>query len=621
MSQFKFFSVLLFLLELNYLVGMTPDEGMKIFTRTFVEGNDDALPKLCVSSGRKNICKELKQHQDIIKKYLQQPSERSEKFREHTLFFFRGESGEMILVFNNDGLLAASPLIHNVPLPQLSKKQMQEDFDFLLRKMEETFPLDEVNRQVFGLDFRQVLNSYRMKIREDMSIFEFMELVTNALNDCKGNHLWTADIHALLGGYPAAGQIVAEFIAPTVESGAIEITHSLSLLANLGKPSGVLTLRYWGGEYYNRMPLVWEKKEYPAGMKLIAIDGEAVAAVLARLQPHLSAYDLDKKLFIGQSFTRVNHNIYLLCNNAKNLTFLAKDGEEVIVDLSSFNRKMQKTLSSTPLRITKSVRYLKDQEILYIRIPQMLINETGFYLKEIKEQGKDRNIRAVVLDVRGNAGGSDNVWLEILQALIHKEYSYTTKMAFVNSESIRSYLEYHAAVVRKFFPEKADSFVAATQDMEEATIPFLGNRTFLVSSSPHRLTPSPDSLRLDCPVYIIAHDIYSSTGGLVSVAAQLDFMTSVGLPSTDSLGKGIDPLFYSLPHSKIIFSNSPEIDLTNCQSAFDVLHLRMENELNLSAEEYFNYLNSQLPDNPEEFLTRHDPFFRRIRELLNQRKQ
>ena len=446
-----------------------------------------------------------------------------------------------------------------------------------------------------------------------MSIVEFADLITNALNDCKGNHLWVADIHSLVEGYPAVKEFVLEMIAPTVVPGAVEITHTLMTLVSLGNVPGKLSLRYFDGAYYNWWPLILEEKEYPAGMKLIAINGEDIASVNRRLQPRLSAYDVNRKFFLGQNFTQVQHNIYLLCENAEVLTFQAKDSETVTVHLSKFRSDMQKYPVNPPAGIKKTVLYLEEPKILYVRIPQMLISDTRFYLEEIKKQGKGHKIRAVVLDVRCNSGGSDIVWQDILRILIGRECTYRTQAAYVDSDCIRSYLKHHGEITRKFFP---DTSADLSPTLGEMTVPFLDNRTFLISATYNHLTPRSDSLRLECPIYIIAHDIYSSTGGLVSVAAQFDFMISVGLPSVDALGRGIDPFFHSLPHSGLIFSSSPDIDLTNCQNVLDVLHLRMEREVKFSSEEYFRYWNSMVPDNPTEYLVHEDPFFRQVLEII-----
>lgn len=612
------FPVFVFFLQVHSseITSVAPEEAVKHFAQALRAGDFDSLSQMCSPSVRPNAVRQLKENQEVIKKYLLSPVFRTEKFKSYTLFFFRPEgelSGEMILVFNREGLLAVNPLISSTPLPRLSEAEMYEDFDFLTRKLEDIFPLDTVNRQVFGLDFRQVLRTYRGRIKEGMSIAEFTALVADALNDCKGSHLWLADIHSLVEWYPAVKEVVQEMTAPTVEPGAVELTHTMLTIFNLGNSPGKLSLRYFDGAYYNWWPLVLEGKEYQAGMKLTAINGEDIASVSRRLQPHLSAYDVNRELFLGQSFTLIQHDIYLLCPNAEELTFRTKDSEAVTVHLSKFRDDMQKRPACTPPEIKKIVLYLKESQILYVRIPQMLISDTDFYLEEIKKQGKDRKIRAVVLDVRYNSGGSDLVWMDILRVLIGREHTYVTQTAYTDSESVRSYLKHHGEIIRKFYPDASDGL---PPEPKEIKVPFLENRTFLVTTDSDRLTPRADSLRLECPIYVITHDIYSSTGGLVSVAAQFDFMTSVGLPAVDLQGKGVDPVFYSLPHSKLIFSCSPDIDLANCQNARDVLHLGVEHEVKFTAEEYFNYWNTTVPDDPSEYLIRKDPFFRQVLEMV-----
>jgi hypothetical protein len=83
-----------------------------------------------------------------------------------------------------------------------------------------------------------------------------------------------------------------------------------------------------------------------------------------------------------------------------------------------------------------------------------------------------------------------------------------------------------------------------------------------------------------------------------------------------SLGMGIDPYAFSLPHSKFIFSIEPVIDLSGCKIAEDVFHTGVEVPIEPSLEELLDYYNFDEKIPLEEMLTKHDPYFKAIMSRL-----
>ena len=117
---------------------------------------------------------------------------------------------------------------------------------------------------------------------------------------------------------------------------------------------------------------------------------------------------------------------------------------------------------------------------------------------------------------------------------------------------------------------------------------------------------------------MIAHNIYSSAGTLVEIAKGNDNVTAIGFPGTSILGMGIDPYYFTLPNSKVTISVEPAIDLSNCKSAAETLHLDTEIELPISAGEYIDYLYRPVPDDCYDYLINEDPFMQQIFVMIKQ---
>jgi len=150
-------------------------------------------------------------------------------------------------------------------------------------------------------------------------------------------------------------------------------------------------------------------------------------------------------------------------------------------------------------------------------------------------------------------------------------------------------------------------------------VAFLDNQEFLIYNSSEVLQPAEASLRLNVPIFVIAHDVYSAAGSLTSIAAMTAKITSVGTRNSRVLGRGTTPLLVSLPNSKIIISTEPILDLSGCKTAEDALHTKMEIEVKMTAKERIDYLNLDIEGMPlEEALTSYDPYFKAV--LKNTKK-
>ena len=149
-------------------------------------------------------------------------------------------------------------------------------------------------------------------------------------------------------------------------------------------------------------------------------------------------------------------------------------------------------------------------------------------------------------------------------------------------------------------------------------IPFLADREFDVQE--FTITMKNGENASAEHVYVIAHDVYSAAGTLVAIAKGSEHVTAVGFPGTKMLGMGIDPYHFALPNSKLIISVEPAVHLSNCRSAADTLHLDIEVELPMSAEEHFACQSHPVPADCRSYLENEDPFMQKIFGLIRERE-
>ena len=512
------------------------------------------------------------------------------------------------------------PTPASVDLPKLTNAQMLEDFDYMTRILRDVFPAATVNKKVYGIDVFDKLKSYRSRITGNETPEDFAVVLSQALMSCKGSHLFMSD---LLFYYRNDKRIRQMFKGITDE--AIDLSHAYNIAIQAKLSSFLrrlsIPLLYHQGNYYTMLDFTCKGVNYKHGMLLLSVDGKTPSDAIASTQDWLDSFDCAKGVFYGNciGFSVIADNFYVFMDyNGKASTFKFQDENgktvEIIYPAGTGIASVNRPQSTFP-QLKQTVEYLNDKQILYVRIPLMDEKDIAFYQDEIKKKTMLKQPGAIVIDVRSNPGGSDLVWRTILESIIDRELCLTYKSAIKNSSLAKNNELQQFEAVENIFGngEKRPDITKSPE-----TVPFLDNEEFIIMEDESILKPAADSLKLQVPIYIIAHDIYSSAGCLLSVAHFKDDIISVGTRNPAILGRGITPLFISLPNSKIIFSVETHLDLTNCQSAEDTLHTKMEVEVEMTAKERLDYINLDISKMPlEEALTQYDPYFKKVLELMN----
>jgi C-terminal processing protease CtpA/Prc len=222
-------------------------------------------------------------------------------------------------------------------------------------------------------------------------------------------------------------------------------------------------------------------------------------------------------------------------------------GKEIMLNSNVTVQKNEKTqdYSSSPL-VT-----ILDSSILFIRLPVMINAE--WYISQIKNQ-YNSNIKKIIIDIRGNNGGQDKVWQEILSFLISKPMPLKTNISMNNNE-----------VIRRILP-----FYKITEPQ-------------IISSD--TIFPASDNVNFNGKIYILQDkDTYSSAASLSSLAFQTEDLILLGQPTSFIGGRGLTPLIFKLVHSGIIFRMPFTSDLTGALM-----------------NPYMNKVEIEIPQNPETY--------------------
>ena len=214
--------------------------------------------------------------------------------------------------------------------------------------------------------------------------------------------------------------------------------------------------------------------------------------------------------------------------------------------------------------------------------------------------------------MRDNLGGSDYAWQNVLQAIIKNPLPIKGWFGFRNTETMR-----------KIFENYVEEYPQAVM---KHTISFLDNVEFItlinggVTDEGDTVSYIPDtnSLQYDGKIYILQNEFcFSATGTLLATAKLYPQFVTVGVPTGLIMGRGVAPAIFQLSESKFTFLMEACVDLTDCQTAFDVFHDRPQIEIYPTLEEIIDMNNygTFLNKRGDEFLFKYDYLFKKVLEL------
>lgn len=167
--------------------------------------------------------------------------------------------------------------------------------------------------------------------------------------------------------------------------------------------------------------------------------------------------------------------------------------------------------------------------ILYIRMPEM--NNGQWYTEQIVSNYRP-DVTKIIIDIRGNRGGGDDAWIQVLSSIISQPTSIETNISMNSSEAIKKLLP----LLNLSKPQILSNFT---------------------------ISPTECSLNFGGDIYIIQDaDTYSAASSLASIAFQYKNIISVGYPLSHIGGRGLAPLIFRLNNSGIIFRMSFTVDLS-----------------------------------------------------------
>jgi hypothetical protein len=481
----------------------------------------------------------------------------------------------------------------NVP-PNLTKEQMYTDFDSLISIINYYNPQIEARRTVTNTDIMADILKLRSNIDSIININDFIVLLYKVIKTLQdqhcdiGSNVWYYNesifkkahrdlkLNEKIYGYNFHYQ---DFIS-----------ESIDLL---------LKIVYIDNQFYLQNSLsLWVNNE-----EIIIKEGTIISKI-----NDLSVNEFIFKYRNIQSDISWNSNQNLFFTN-----YLYKPKELKIVNFEFETSNHDKNTYScdsfhiniipfNPIEFGKApIYYFNNDSTLYIRCPRMAENKIAYYASEI-DKYKSENIKSVVIDIRGNYGGSDKLWMNLIENIISD--TIKTKIVLGLNKN-----KYAASMYSK---RRRSGF-------EEKKLIFLDNKDFyIIDNETEVYSPSKNSLNYSGEILILQdEEIYSSAGGFTATAQKSDKLKTVGMRTGKLLGRGVTPSIFLLPESKFILEMETIIDLSEVNCPIDLYHDSVEMLLNLPIEYYTDRANTTEYLYSKEYLYDKDLFFKEVLKYIH----
>ncbi|MDR2685133.1 MAG: S41 family peptidase [Prevotellaceae bacterium] len=466
----------------------------------------------------------------------------------------------------------------------LSKQQMQQDISFLANAIKEIDPNLLVRQAVTGTNLYQELDSL-VNLSNDISSFDnFYMLANKLLQLTQDQH------HQFVDYYP----FEINEKNPYITTKNIDFSKNIFQQYEEFLPccGGFFSIKYIDGNYFNIENLYTETDTaeknvlMPAGAKLLKINDIPIDKYVndfLRPVDNTVRWDMKRKKYYTLS---IHHPFYSLKRTMEAFITYEMDNKTETVEY-----KNTSVVGYNPMG-DFSVQYFETDKILYIRIPSMDYEKINFLTTEIQKY-KSQKINKVIIDIRYNGGGTDEVWSSVLSAIIKKTLKIKSNVYLKNTPIVRDY-------ITNICNEK----ITKTLKINEIEYIDVDTTNFDI------IKPSENSLNYNGKIYVLVNEkIFSSSLAFVSVCKQVKNFVTVGVSTGYICGRSTTPFFLSLPNSKLIFELVPCIDMTNKKKSIDYYDMQAEIPVCITVDDYIKEVNNSKQLYTKDFLYNHDPVF------------
>lgn len=446
------------------------------------------------------------------------------------------------LVYRNPKVdIAVSNEVQAFPL---TAEQKREDFNYLYETLKSSFPYFEVKKRQFGVDWLSMHDEFEAQVLSTANDLEYYRVLKKILSQIQNGHTGLIDPGAEYEEYAelyrSMGPWNQVFNNPRVKERYAYWKETVTESEEMCIP---VLFRYVEGKYVVDGGYAGGEPEQlglPNGSVLNSVDGVEINEYVQGLKSQrvLAIDRLRDKPMLKALVIRTEKDVQLEVTLPDNAKTSLRVSPVTYRPLEENNEKPEHLYTA---------EVFTEYDAAYLKVSSF----SSFYVKKDKEGilrflQETAQCKALIIDIRGNGGGSDNYWTNNLVApLTSKKLKSKAYLLFRNSDYLKPFMKHKMLFgIHTLKPLKEFSFI------DEQPIYFENNDgvyTDLESS----LSPA-GKIGFSGRIYLLVDKyVYSAAEAFAVFAKSTGWATLVG---TDTGGDGIgfDPVVAALPHSGLV---------------------------------------------------------------------
>jgi len=473
---------------------------------------------------------------------------------------------------------------------ECGRQQMYEDFDQFVEIIKNNNPQIEIRKNVCNYDIIAELCKRRSSIDSIKSYGEFVNFMSN-------NAKVVCDIHTkrfefLSHNKKLWSEILSDNVLQIDTARYFQSVDRYKAYEKQPLFSFGIYLLYQNG-HYNVMGNVdfsnaQNQTISVTNCELVKVGGLTVDEYLEKCpenQKNTLRWDYELKKFYSTSlsipYTELTfRNLHTSIDTAFNL----EDFARVAMTMPVLPKKID---DDSP-----RIYYFQTHKTLYIRIPLMNDSSREILLKKIKRTRQ--HYENVVLDVRDNCGGGDDVWMDIISVLIKDTIQFPCDIGTRSS----------------FFPTWNTDCVS---DVREGPYDLI-----ITETDWNTFIPNKQNCGFTGHFFVLQDwNTLSAAHSLSSICRLSPHFTSIGVPTGYISGRGGTPVLFQLKNSGFVFMMECNIDASDCSNSLDFFQDIPEYQLHFTAEESVDYFfKNCLALKDKKHLLTCDPYMKAVFELV-----
>jgi len=462
-------------------------------------------------------------------------------------------AGRGLLAWDNVKLLLTPmPDVANLP-----KDELLSDFDYLSEILMTSHPYLELKQEQFGFDWQAHVGQFRQQVETAHTSREFCTAIQRTLVATQNDHTGVVtDVHVMRTAWLES--LFAQDRPPT----ATELSFVPSLRA-------VRAARYW----HDVCPA---SPADPQPMTAVYVDGRYIVVAVAPELPRVLQQQLGSQVvavdatpvdwFVGGlvSQQRLRYDPHYrkpfqpelaLCQGSdpQTVKFHTRTGERIQTSVPCDGPGVPRPSmpGSWPEGWNIVTRILVPGKVAYLRLPIMIENHQAGKIASFLQ--RVAGYPALVVDVRGNQGGNDWVWSELLVRPLSEGDTLETQITLAWRQG---------GLAARYVPTALSVFEAGfiPGDVTAARppVPFDGWQVTLTRQAPLdqdiaavEQYPSIAPVGFNGRVYVLVdRGVYSSAESFVTMVKATHWATLIGT-ETGGDGIGTMPQLVVLPNSQL----------------------------------------------------------------------